>query len=1123
MKKLLYIFCICLALIPVSSFAQMAGLHGDFLETRSGLHAGNQFRTTFYNDGTFGVNDVPPDIGGEWPINSGHIYMLDGNVFVGSEVFDTDGVLQHIHSTVRSAGDGSAGSWSSGDMSPDGQWWTFLPLPGFASPDTNKIAMSKWPWAWPNVWPDKINDPIDPGWRGSWNGYFGKNVFNADEESFFVADDYANAEYKFYPDSTDLQRRGLGLRMWVRGFQWSNALVEDALFALFDLENIGTFEHDKMVFGYKFGNNMGDTMTAGDANDDNGAYNKDEDVAYLFDYDDIGAGGWTPVGYFGGAFLESPGNPFDGIDNDGDGQSGSGPTITRDMFTPRTLQQGSQVVIIDYKTFKRQVKVLTSDTIRVQYQDQVFKFYPGKVVEEIPNNLVDDNLNGLIDESNGSTFGTPPNALTKYLFEGAKYIDYVSGNGTDNPLIEERRDDGIDNDGDWNALTDDLGADGAAFTSDPGEKDGLPTYGEPHFDKTDIDETDMIGLTSFTLYYWPDIPHYDDEKVWTALVPGYLDDVLQNTNVELLYGSGYFPMKPGQVERFSMGIMCGSNLADFLENKHWVARAYSENYNFSKAPNIPTLTAVRGDHYVTLYWNDIAELSEDPIAGKDFEGYRIYRSTDPGFKDMIPITDGAGSVTYRQPLVQFDLNNEYSGYSPVPVKGVLYWLGNNSGIVHSWTDSTARNGQTYYYAIGAYDHGIPASGIAPSECSKFISISTSGAVDKGSNVVILRAEAPAAGYVSADLKGFELLEGGFATGSVGYKIIDPTLIKNKHQYEITFEDTTMIIDTRLYPATKNMSLTDVTDAGNPKVIIDKTTATRPSDVLPMTDGFLLSVRNDTAVTVITEQSKWSKENIINYIFRAYKSNLATYVGTANDFRIDFGEVGIDTATAFQATKTKKLEAVPVNFTITNTLTGRPVDFALYEKDGKDGRFTAFSEKSLSDVIIFLEKDKNDSLTASWEFSLDFSTYVDTVMVNPSAGDFVVLKTKKPFLSRDKFVFSAQAPYIDPKLAQVDMDRIKVVPNPYVVANSFEPTNPYANGRGPRELHFIHLPAKCTVKIFNIRGQLVKMIEHNNPVDDGTEVWDMQSKDNLDISYGVYVYYVDAGETGTKIGKFAIIK
>jgi hypothetical protein len=34
---------------------------------------------------------------------------------------------------------------------------------------------------------------------------------------------------------------------------------------------------------------------------------------------------------------------------------------------------------------------------------------------------------------------------------------------------------------------------------------------------------------------------------------------------------------------------------------------------------------------------------------------------------------------------------------------------------------------------------------------------------------------------------------------------------------------------------------------------------------------------------------------------------------------------------------------------------------------------------------------------------------------------------------------------------------------------------------------------------------------------------MRSKDNLDIAYGVYVYHVDAGDAGQKIGKFAIVK
>jgi hypothetical protein len=40
---------------------------------------------------------------------------------------------------------------------------------------------------------------------------------------------------------------------------------------------------------------------------------------------------------------------------------------------------------------------------------------------------------------------------------------------------------------------------------------------------------------------------------------------------------------------------------------------------------------------------------------------------------------------------------------------------------------------------------------------------------------------------------------------------------------------------------------------------------------------------------------------------------------------------------------------------------------------------------------------------------------------------------------------------------------------------------------------------------------------------GTEIWDMLTKDELDIAYGVYVYHVDAGKHGQKIGKFCVIK
>jgi hypothetical protein len=57
----------------------------------------------------------------------------------------------------------------------------------------------------------------------------------------------------------------------------------------------------------------------------------------------------------------------------------------------------------------------------------------------------------------------------------------------------------------------------------------------------------------------------------------------------------------------------------------------------------------------------------------------------------------------------------------------------------------------------------------------------------------------------------------------------------------------------------------------------------------------------------------------------------------------------------------------------------------------------------------------------------------------------------------------------------------------------------------------------------MRGQLINTLYHDSPIDDGTEIWNMLSKDNLEISYGVYIYHVNADELGAKIGKFFVLK
>jgi hypothetical protein len=55
------------------------------------------------------------------------------------------------------------------------------------------------------------------------------------------------------------------------------------------------------------------------------------------------------------------------------------------------------------------------------------------------------------------------------------------------------------------------------------------------------------------------------------------------------------------------------------------------------------------------------------------------------------------------------------------------------------------------------------------------------------------------------------------------------------------------------------------------------------------------------------------------------------------------------------------------------------------------------------------------------------------------------------------------------------------------------------------------------------GNLVQTLYHDAPLTDGQERWNLVSKDGMDISFGVYVFNVEAPGLGSKTGRFAVIK
>lgn len=137
----------------------------------------------------------------------------------------------------------------------------------------------------------------------------------------------------------------------------------------------------------------------------------------------------------------------------------------------------------------------------------------------------------------------------------------------------------------------------------------------------------------------------------------------------------------------------------------------------------------------------------------------------------------------------------------------------------------------------------------------------------------------------------------------------------------------------------------------------------------------------------------------------------------------------------------------------------------------------------------------------------------------------MIYTRKPYASGDYFSFATKGMTVSGSAANKSLSDILVVPNPYMSTATWEPRSIYPTGRGTRKIDFIHLPAKCTIRIYTISGALVKTIQKDdsNLNNGGAISWDLVSDDGMDIAYGIYIFHVDAPGIGSYIGKFAVIK
>lgn len=1237
-----------------------------FERRKTSIMDGNLLRATYHNTGHAGRRNSSSldELIFEFPRNTNREYMYFMSVMFGTEVPDNSTPEDDVFPIVDVA---------SYKTSRDGRTnWSLNPTVGYVRDDSEEIARSdRGPSSplgntWPDTWPDKFGDGGD-GWAGSWNGFFGRDQFNADVEFYYKAGDDTYTRYlsRFQPDETDATRGGLGIILDTRILAWSQTLVNATHFNLFEIKNDGSFDYPRMAFGLWIADFVG-----GGGPTDEPVFDNIRSIAYLTDTDRLSGGNSFDgglIGEMGLKFLETPGNAIDGIDNDGDSDTYNPLGIPDDLIRSQrydsenedlfsrlltanggfyTYEALKDTVIKPFEATDFEERVINQGDLIVLIQDdnsRVVTTYDGSpfttqgitydfegaanftvledILPETDENFgihidgLDNDFDGLIDENQ-------PNHLTKSTFINGipqvlsvRFINYLSFDAGDSlqsglivpnqiirdrintdptfadvvntnfegrfqnyftsaPMIDEGRDDFFDNDNDWSVLIDDVGIEGDPETASTGQNDGFPTSGagtsfpgESSIDKTDVSETDLIGVSRVRIFDAGALQVDQDANIWLSyLIPGtFVEEV--GTDSDIFVSSGLFPLAKGTSERFAVAITAaqenGTAAADrskINQRLDDATTAYEADYQFAVAPTPPILSAVPSNGKVTLYWDASSEESFDRYInlqtgdGFDFEGYKIYRTTDVSFQDIFDITDAKGSSLYLRPIAIIDKENGISGFHPIATNGTQFDLGEDSGLKRFFEDTDVINGRKYYYAVTAFDRGFEAGGISPSESPVQISLNPDGTVTFGQNVIEVRPSRDIAGYISPDNPNASLADGA-PGGTVQINIIDPSELVENNIYDVVFEDT--LVSGGANPdtiKTKNFTLRNMT-SGTPDTLISRSESFNGENN-PNTEGFTITLQNVNEFGLNDNLSEWVYDDATmphEYVFTTQS------VPKVGDYTIVVGDnVGFGQSTEKEIEVSpgsfQTLASIPTNFKVFNSLEDQEIKYAFFDLQNPlnaqqrcnptffppdnytpsvAGQLSAVSGFSgrCSDIIYFIEDYREVQDTTTFRVSMSaLNVEGALVTVNPEPGDSLKLFTNKPFTQNDRFVFRFEEnniPQIDADTAKSALDDILVIPNPYKVSNIFEGATTNTNLQQNRELHFTGIPAPSTLRIFTVSGVLIREIDIQErdltSQYGGSYIWNMLTKDNLEISYGIYLYHIDAPGIGEKVGKFAVIK
>ena len=651
--------------------------------------------------------------------------------------------------------------------------------------------------------------------------------------------------------------------------------------------------------------------------------------------------------------------------------------------------------------------------------------------------------------------------------------------------------------------------------------------------------------------------HIDGQGEDYSFVPG---------DRRLLIITGPFQLAPNDIQEVVVAFIAGlgadrlSSVAVMKFNDRFAQNTYDALFQVPSAPTAPSVQTAVFDGQVILQWgSDLATVSDTETKVNEpgsftFEGYNVYQLPTP----TSTLADGKRIVTYdnaSDPSVvldeRFDINS--GQILDVPVH-----FGTNSGINrvfnfdrdHFRDIDKLNNGQEYYLAITSYSVAqVP--GFLPSSLESEIRVVT----------VIPQGRAPGQVFGSEFGTSIDVTHSaGSGNATVLPTVVDPTAVVSATYTVSWADDRTWSLDrggTVLLEGQSNISLDEnylvadglqvkvgnlVYDAPITFLSATQTVDADASDVgldlwgdgtlfgydqgwnLPFwgggtTDVALLQLDVEFRFTGVLDKPVAEGGQVTEGGQMATLGGLSGGSGGRSIDTHPFRPAGAPATGSFQ-------QRIPFEaWDVDDPANPRQLNIVFYDRgaDGSRDEGTVMYHNTYNmdgrDYITIVHTDYDE--TKIHELTDPMATWVVFFQQQGGStyttGDVFLIEFSNPIVpGSDEFSFSSAGleTTSSPALAVQDIDRVGVFPNPYFAFN------PQETNRLARFVTFNNLPDQATIRVFNLAGQLVKVIEH----DGGTfEQWDLLNHSSLPVASGMYIAHLTMPGLGTKVLKIAVIQ